>query len=133
MPKPRKSAAEAERTGAWKKHPERRRTEPKPSGALGEPPAWLTEPERDAWNELVGEAHKDVLTAGDRTILALAAEMLADFKVNRVNWTAAQRAQLRYVLGELGLTPAARSKVTPGEKKPSENDPFEKFRLKAAK
>lgn len=115
MARPRLPTAVKEMTGAFIKHPERRpKAEPKPPAGLGPAPRRLSPAQRECWDELVDQAAAGVLTKSDRTIVELAARLMAEL------WSAAEiapakAARLESALGRLGLTPADRSRVIVAE------------------
>jgi phage terminase small subunit len=126
MARPRKPTNVLQLAGAFKKNPDRgraRANEPRPTGAIGDPPDALSEAVRKAWHDTVAEAPPGVLTNADRGILTLVA-MLRDHAEHgeiyitregvvtdeRV-WDTKKLALLKSCYTELGMTPASRSKV----------------------
>jgi phage terminase small subunit len=98
--------------GAFKKDPQRlaaRAMEPKPSGPIGDAPEWMDDSERVAWREVIDEAPPGVLTNADRGIVTIVAQ-LRKLVAQRMADTK-DRALLKACYGELGMTPASRSKV----------------------
>lgn len=98
--------------GAFKKDPQRlreRALEPKPTGPIGEAPAWMDDFERNAWVEVVEEAPPGVLTNADRGILTIVAQLRASIAQRTADTK--DRALLKACYAELGMTPASRSKV----------------------
>jgi hypothetical protein len=85
MGRPRKPTKELELSGAFEKHPERKREradEPKPDGPIGPPPPhWLVDSGAfkfqeygrliAIWHELIAQAPPGVLTIADRTQLEI--------------------------------------------------------------
>lgn len=111
MPRARKPTAVLQFTGAYKKDPNRaesRKDEPKPSGGIGEPPAHLSDEQKKLWFELVGQSLPGVLSNADRTILELTVRALEQI---RIVYDPKIGPQLNQYLQQLGMTPAARSKV----------------------
>ena len=120
--------------GAFDKNPARARAradEPIPEGPLGDPPKeWVdgaTQNQRmrdqlRAWQEIVDQAAFGVLTSADRDIVELAS--LLKVKIRRAaagygKATSGDYAQLNRILGQLGLIPSERSRVS-GRKKAKE-------------
>lgn len=115
----------AELKGAHKKDPQRYRGDVVKSGLpLGNAPDHLTEGEKKCWFELESYALPGVLTAADRIMLELAAELLC----KRRRWdggdglSVGERSALISILARLGMSPADRQKFTTEEKKDS--NPF---------
>jgi hypothetical protein len=111
MPRPRVPLERARTTGSAKKDPGRfaARSEPStgPSG-LGDAPAWLSPSEVVAWEQLRAEV--PWLQASDRTLVALAAGILARVQAGE-DVGPTDRNQLRLCLGQMGATPADRTRV----------------------
>lgn len=107
MPRIKKPAAIAIASGTVKAHPARARTDLVASGAIGPPPDYLDEVEREVWSELVGAAPSGVLKAADRTALAVATKMTARMRAG-ADISAATCNALTSLLTKLGLTPAGR-------------------------
>lgn len=122
MPRVRKPTSVLQFTGAFAKNPQRaesRKHEPKPTGGIGEPPSRLTDDQKKIWFELVGESLPGVLSNADRQILELtvrAVEMI------RVVYDPKVAAQLNQYLQQLGMTPAARSKVQAAKDEAKDED-----------
>lgn len=117
MPRPRKPTALLELSGAFRKHPERKRpNEPKPTGPLGAPPSRLSPDDRVAWFELDAINPAGVLTNADRWLVELAARLMARLRQHGLGGenglSAGQLAQLNRCLSQMGMTPADRSKVS---------------------
>jgi phage terminase small subunit len=113
MAYPRKPSAVHEMSGAWDKNPARRRArahEPVPDGPLVEPPPYLSPRVAYFWRYLVSIASNHVLGTSDAEAVAVAARFMAEVN-NPKTYTDAANNHLRIALGELGMTPASRSKV----------------------
>jgi phage terminase small subunit len=105
-----------ELNGAWDKNPKRRRDSVTCSEGIGEPPAHMSEGAQVVWSEITRHAHW--LTAADRQVLEYLCVMYDEFRRGELKTGA--YGHLRGALGQLGLTPADRSKITvkgDGEKK----------------
>ena len=76
-----------------------------------------------AWNEIVDSAPLDVLTNSDRISLEIAANLLAQFRNDPIEFTAAKLVRLEALLGKFGMTPADRAKVG-GKKEAPKGNPF---------
>ena len=100
--------------GQTRKNPQRyrdRANAPQPQHGVGEPPQWLTNEAANAWVEISSSLPLGVLTVADRVSLELASSLIAEFRASPKNFTSARLAQLRGVLGSLGLTPVDRIKL----------------------
>lgn len=117
MARPRKPTPLLALTGGYDKNPGRfsatRGEEPIEQRALGEPPQHLNPAQRVTWAELDRIAPAGVLTHADRLIVEVAAVLLARFRRAGELMPIAEITRLQSILGELGLTPSARSKVVP--------------------
>lgn len=123
MARPRKPTNVLELTGAFKKHPERARKDAEAVGDLTAPPAHINGAVLHAWNEIAKYAPRDVLTDSDRLSIELAANLLAQFRDDPIEFTAAKLVRLEALLGKFGMTPADRSKVG-GKKEAPKGNPF---------
>jgi hypothetical protein len=127
MARPRKPTAALELKGAFKKDPQRaeaRKSEPKPYGAIGDPPEALNEAEQKLWGELAGYGFW--LTSADRLMLEIAVKLMVSFRSNTLDGGGISK--LIAALAKLGFSPTDRSKVqAPGAKEP-EADPFADFK-----
>ena len=113
MSRPRKPTALLEAAGAFRKNPARgraRQNEPRQTEGLGPCPAYLSKPERACWDRIVEICPEGVLKAADEAAVELAARLWA--RVRLGEFTAADSAQFKAALQQLGMTPAARSMVT---------------------
>jgi hypothetical protein len=121
MPAHRKPTELLELSGAFDEHPNRRRpVGPKSERGIGDPPPSLAPDEAACWHEFIANAPAGVLTSGDRTTLEALARLWAK---SRREWLiGSEWSNLRSLLGELGATPASRSKIaaaTPEERPPA--------------
>lgn len=64
-----------------------------------------------------------MLTESDRLALELAAQLMAQFRADPVEFPAAKMARLEAQLGKFGMTPADRAKVG-GKKEAPKGNPF---------
>jgi len=123
MARPRKPTNVLELTGAFKKNPLRRREDAEPAGELSAAPPHISGAVLHAWNDIAQYAPCDVLTDSDRITLELAANLLAQFRADPVEFPGAKLARLEAMLGKFGMTPADRSKVG-GKKEAPKGNPF---------
>lgn len=129
MARPRKPTNVLELKGAFKEHPARaaaRANEPEAVGEIGEPPARLSEFERECWDDLVNQCHAGVLCAADRLFVEYGARVLAQLR-NQVDIDPKLGIRFETVCARLGMTPSDRSKVQMIKPKDHEN-PFAKFK-----
>ena len=113
MPRPRKSTATLEASGAFKHNPDRRRTvdtEPTSSEPIGDAPSCLTEAQKECWNEIVANAQNGVLTKADRVAVELTARLMA--KMRDGTATGTENNTLLALTSRFGATPADRNRVT---------------------
>ena len=114
MPRTKTPLAIANLKGQTKKNPQRyrdRANAPQPQNGVGEPPQWLTNEVASAWVEISSSLPLGVLTIADRVAVEVASTLIAEFRASPKDFTAARLAQLRGLLGSLGLTPADRIKL----------------------
>lgn len=118
--------------GAYKKDPQRKPnpgTEPELKAGIGDPPDYMDGDAKSMWKELVSQACVGTLGDSDRAIMEIASTLMAEFRRGgrdengRPLFTDARLSRLQAALGQLGMTPADRSKVkVPQKAKPS--NPF---------
>lgn len=102
--------------GAFKKDPQRKRArenEPQVAEPLPDTPPDYLEPEVQAsWCELVALIPAGVAKSCDRYIVEMAATLITRLRIESVVMPQERFSELRRCLGELGMTPASRSKVS---------------------
>lgn len=123
MARPRTPTNVLDARGSFKKHPERKRKDAEPVGELSAAPPHINGAVLHAWNEIARYAPRDVLTDSDRLSIELAANLLAQFRDDPLEFTAAKLVRLEALLGKFGMTPADRSKVG-GKKEAPKGNPF---------
>jgi len=124
MARPRTPTNVLELRGAFKKDPQRKRSEPETVGTLTDAPDYLDDEVRAIWAEFVKCAPIGVMTESDRLSLEIACHLMREFRQNPVEFTAAKIGRLQALLGSFGMTPADRAKLaTPS--KANEENPFE--------
>ena len=134
MSRPRTPTAALESTGAFVKHPERKRaraSEPHPTGELGDPPKHLRPDEKETWRELAALIPPGVAKNCDRwhveetvCLMALSRRMRAVGQ----RLSSSDGNRLDGNLGKMGMNPADRSRVSATPKPPSaEDDPLAEF------
>lgn len=95
--------------------------EPEAVGEIGSPPNDWAPEAKAIWWEVVNAAPLGVLTGSDRVLVELAVRNLAMVRAS-AEITAAQSAEMRRCLGEMGMTPSERSRLT--VHKPAAKNPF---------
>ncbi|MFH5927141.1 hypothetical protein [Roseomonas xinghualingensis] len=85
--------------------------EPQAAGELGSPPPGWTADQKALWWEVVNSAPAGVLTGSDRLLVELAVRNLANVRSAGTELTAAQSAEMRRCLGEMGMTPSERARL----------------------
>lgn len=124
MARPRTPTNVLDARGSFRKHPERARIEPEASGPLSAPPDHLPEPVLQCWQEIASAAPVGVITDSDRLALEIAANLLAQFRTDPIEFTAARLVRLEVLLGKFGMTPADRSRVSAGTPRKPNANPF---------
>lgn len=130
MARPRTSAKVLELRGAFKKHPERRRRDAEGAGHFEkDPPAHLQADAVPAWRWIVARLPQVTLSSSDEVAVEAASYCLAG--IWAIGPMAAMHpnfgklsAELRQWLGQLGMTPQARTKIPPKDDNPSSGNPF---------
>ena len=118
MPATRKPTAILALNGTLAHNPGRyadRASEPQDDRDLGPPPLHLAPEACVAWREIAEIAPARVLAMADRLIVELASVLLAQFRAEGATLSDQKIRRLESVLGQLGMTPATRSKVTARE------------------
>lgn len=123
MARPRTPTNVLELKGAFKKNPQRARQDAESVGPLSSAPPHLAGAELDAWNEIAQYAPPGVLTDSDRIALEVAANLLAQFRNDPVEFPSTKLVRLEALLGKFGMTPADRAKVG-GKKEAPKGNPF---------
>ena len=112
MARPRTATAILNARGAFKKDPQRTRTDPKPTGTLRKtPPANLTTDQKRAWQRIVKIAPAGVLQCSDEIMIELASCLLAEFQSDPGEMPTARLLRLETQLGKFGLSPADRARI----------------------
>lgn len=134
MGRPRTATAILELKGSFKKDPQRKRVDPKSAGEIGDAPGYFA---KDVllgmiWDELVADSPVGVLTAADRTVLALACHMELRVRLYGIGGSGggisvAEASLLASLMGKLGCTPSDRAKVAVAPSKAIDNDPLSEF------
>lgn len=129
MARPPKPTRVLELTGAFKRHPERKRArehEPEPPLGIGKPPNSLSESQKARWKEIAKAC--TWLTVADRTIVEMTARLWQLMRDGAAG--VGELKQLAVNLGRLGMTPSDRSKIQVPKPKPAGNR-FAALRKKA--
>lgn len=115
----------AELTGATAKNPQRYKGDPvKSELPLGEAPKHMSGKGQECWFEISTYSIPGVLTVADRISLELASELLAQFRINPIEFPTTKISQLVGLLARFGMTPADRQKLSIDKPK-AEDDDFE--------
>ena len=116
MARPRIPIEKARLTGADRRNSSRfaGRSESK-AEPIGDPPSWMTEPQRAAWNLFCGEL--PWLAESDRSLVEIAATVRARLLAGEDVGLGALTL-LRQCLGAMGATPADRTKVQRKDENP---------------
>lgn len=123
MARPRTPTNVLDARGAFKKNPQRRRSEPDAGGPIGAPPDDLSQGARLAWERIVRIAPAGVLTEADQMMLQLASELWAEWAVAPTEFAPAKMTRLEAQLGKFGLAPSDRAKLSI-QKAPKDDNPY---------
>ena len=123
MAKSRTSTKILELRGAFKKNPQRRRSEPEVKNQLRKTaPRYLNADQKSAWRKILKIAPPGVLMESDELIVASVACLWAQFTETKGRLDAQLLIRLEIHLGKLGMTPADLSRVSIGKTKINEFD-----------
>ena len=113
-----------EMRGAYKRHPERKRTkEPEAAGVFDmEPPETFEEDEIEAWKSVISQVPKLVLTGSDRNLVELTAVLWAQFRREKHEMAVARMNRMVTNFGFLGMTPSDRTRLQVDKPKNNEFD-----------
>lgn len=114
MPRPRLTNEQAALRGADRKDPQRfrdRKACPKHEGPIGNPPEGMAEDAKRCWFEFVTYAIPGTMTAADRLTLEAASNLMAEYRRDTVEFTAAKLGALLKVLSLFGMSPVDRQKL----------------------
>src|SRR5687767_10611729 len=126
MPRHKQPREVVELKGATRHDPQRYAKQvPKSETPLGEAPDWLTVEAKPVWFELKTYALPCVMTGDDRMAHATLSELVAEFRANPREMSAARIGQMVGLLGRLGMSPADRQKL--GKTAAAEANPFDSF------
>jgi hypothetical protein len=134
MARPRKPSNVLAIRGAFKEHASRTRVDPKPEGAIGDPPEDLTAEQAACWRELVSHAFPGTIGGNDRDFMRYAACVWAEFKAREpgdVNTIVKLGPRLESIFGRLGMTPADRSRITVPKGAGNLDDAYAEYQAKA--
>jgi len=133
MARPRKTAEALELNGAFKKNPNRRRIDPVSRGPLGDPPAHLSESQRQIWLEFLATYPDGALNSENRVWIEIACVLTDKFrkagKDGRPPMPASEITALQRALHEMGGSPTSKAKLgRPAKEKIKEDgNPFADF------
>ncbi|MCP5016294.1 MAG: P27 family phage terminase small subunit [Ketobacter sp.] len=105
--------------GADKKDPARfidRENEPENKNPVGDPPEHFTDAECEAWRTIVKESIDGVLGEADRQLVEMSARLMVSIRSEDYyhnHWVL-----LNKCLGQMGMTPSERTKISVPKKKP---------------
>lgn len=116
MPRQRLTNEAAALRGADRKDPQRfrdRKAAPKHEAPVGEPPAKMSVEAKACWFEIETYAIPGTLTAADRLMLESAANLMAEYRADPLEFSAAKLGRLFQALSSFGMTPVDRQKLGP--------------------
>lgn len=112
MSKSRTATSILEARGAFAKHPDRKREDPKVTDPFpAEAPANLTPLQVKWWHRIAKMAPDGVLTGADQIIVRVCACLMAQYAVDPDGMPTARIARLTAEIGKLGLSPSDRAKL----------------------
>ncbi len=98
-------------SGAFARNPNRTRTDPQPRGPVGSAPRQTPITFRKAWSMIVNACPDGVLADRDRIAVELVASLFKEFRSDPALFPAVKFARLQSLLADLGMSPAAASRV----------------------
>lgn len=113
MARPRTPTRILEARGAFIAHPERKASrahEPRPTTSVGNPPAYFSKAEKAIWHEVCSLIPAGVAFFPDRLLVEKCALLVS--KQRKRKSKGVDDSHLLQCLVQLGMTPAARSKVS---------------------
>lgn len=117
----------AELKGAHKKDPQRYRNKvPKNAMGLGDPPAHMVEAAKTIWREIEAFALPGVLTGSERFLMEMLANLMLEYRIAPIEFTAAKYSIMISAFARLGMSPADRQKLGVKDDKKPENE-FDEF------
>jgi hypothetical protein len=126
MGRPRTPSRILEARGSFKAHPERRRDgEPVVKNPLGNAPDRVTGLALEAWIVIAERAPLGVLTSADSLHVEMTSYLLAELWENMTTFPQAKYNTLNKMLGQVGMNPIDRSKLSVA--KPEKTNSFAEF------
>lgn len=99
-------------SGAYVRHPGRRRAEePNAGRGVGPAPNALSAKEKRVWDELVSNCAPGVFQSSDRATLESLCVLLAAFRNDRAGFPAGRLMVLTQLMSRCGMDPISRTKV----------------------
>ena len=112
MSRPRTATAILDARGAFSKNPNRKRTDPKVTNPFpSRAPSNMNPLQVKWWHRIRKMVPQGVLTGADQLSVHLAAVLWCEFMVDAANMPSGRIAQMRGVMGTLGLSPSDRAKL----------------------
>lgn len=112
--------------GATRHDPQRyKKVPPKSEFDIGQPPAHMGAEAKAAWFEIQSYAIPGVLTAAERPLLEVLANLFAEYRIDPLGFPTNRMGQMIGALARLGMSPADRQRLGV-EPAPKENE-FDEF------
>lgn len=111
MGRPRKPTVVLVAKGAFKKNPNRKRTDPAAQGLIGRAPRHLSKSLQSIWREVSKRTAPGVLTSADRIALEEVCSLVYQRRMNFRGMSTSLRNLLRSYLVSFGMTPVARARI----------------------
>ena len=125
MPKPRKSTKVLKLQGTYQKcrHDGRNAPQPEPVKRCPVPPSWLSPDQKKIFKRMAKQLIEvDVLSSLDTDMLAVYSALYHKVSTDFSGANSAMMGQLRSLANDLGLTPAARERLTVKKPETETND-----------
>lgn len=97
--------------------------EPVPNGDIGDAPDHLSAAEQAIWDEIISIGFPEAMGQSDRVALELLARLIHAMRTRFDELNAAQLARLNVLLGQFGMTPADRARIS--VQPPKQRSPFD--------
>lgn len=113
MSRPKKPSAILKLSGAFKKNPNRKRSnEPNIKKLVGRAPKYFDKEQRAIWNEIKRSLVEGVALLSDKFSLELLCNSIVEYRRAPFSFTASDKAQLRAMLSAFGMTPSSRASIS---------------------
>ena len=99
-------------SGAYARHPERKRgKEPNTGRGIGPAPEGLSDAEKAVWDELVSNCAPGVFQSSDRGTLEGLCVLFAQFRADRAGFPAGRLVVMTQLMSRCGMDPISRTRI----------------------